>query len=52
MAYSNIIRWSGIAAMVGGVPWVLWSNLFQVSVEAAGGPRRRQRAQCAVRDGA
>jgi hypothetical protein len=51
MASSNIIRWGGIVAMVGGVPWVLWSNLFWVSVEAAGGPRR-QRAQCAVRDGA
>src|SRR4028119_739896 len=38
MSSSDIIRWGGIAAMVGGVLWVLWSNLFRMSVEAAGGP--------------
>lgn len=36
--YSGIIRWGGIAAMLGGVLWVVWSNLFRVSFEAAGGP--------------
>jgi hypothetical protein len=38
MSSSDIIWWGGIAAMVGWVLWVLWSNLFRVSVEAAGGP--------------
>lgn len=38
MTTSDIIRWGGIAAMLGGVLWVVWSNLFRVSVEAAGGP--------------
>src|SRR3712207_9226195 len=35
---SHIIRWGGIAAMLGGVLWVVWRNLFRVSFEAAGGP--------------
>lgn len=35
---SDIIRWGGIAAMLGGVLWVVWSNLFRVSIEVAGGP--------------
>jgi hypothetical protein len=38
MTSSDIIRWGGIAAMLGGVLWVVWSNLFRVSFEAAGGP--------------
>ncbi len=37
-SYSDNIRWGGIAAMLGGVLWVVWSNLFRVSFEAAGGP--------------
>jgi hypothetical protein len=35
---SNIIRWGGLAAMLGGVFWVVWSNLFRAGFEAAGGP--------------
>ena len=38
MTASNITRWGGIAAMLGGVFWVVWSNLFRVNSEAAGGP--------------
>ncbi len=38
MRSSNMIRWGGIAAMLGGVLWVVWSLLFRVSFEAAGGP--------------
>ena len=38
MTSSDIIRWGGIAAMLGGVRWVVWSLLFRVSFEAAGGP--------------
>ncbi len=38
MTSSDIIRWSGIAAMLGGVFWAVWSNLVRVSFEAAGGP--------------
>ncbi len=38
MTSSDIIRWSGIAAMLGGVLWMAWSLLFRVSLEAAGGP--------------
>jgi hypothetical protein len=38
MRSSDIIRWGGIAAMLGGVLWVVWSLLFRVSFEAAGGP--------------
>ena len=38
MSHSDIIRWGGIAVMLGGVLWVVWSNLFRVSFEAAGGP--------------
>ena len=38
MRSSDIIRWAGIAAMLGGVLWVVWSLLFRVSFEAAGGP--------------
>ena len=36
MTSSNIIRWGGIAAMLGGVFWVVWSLLGRVSFEAAG----------------
>ena len=36
MTSLNIIRWGGIAAMVGGVFWVVWSLLGRVSFEAAG----------------
>ena len=35
---SNIIRWGGMAAMLGGVFWVVWSNLFRAGFEAAGSP--------------
>ena len=38
MMSSNIIRWGGIAAMLGGVFWVVWSLLGRVSFEAAGSP--------------
>ena len=38
MTASNITRWGGIVAMLGGVFWAVWSNLFRVSFEAAGGP--------------
>ena len=38
MTSSNITRWGGIAAMVGGVFWVVWSLLGRVSFEAAGSP--------------
>ena len=38
MKSSAMIRWGGIAAMLGGVLWVVWSLLFRVSFEAAGGP--------------
>lgn len=38
MSSSNIVRWGGIAAMVGGVFWVVWSLLGRVSFEAAGSP--------------
>ena len=38
MRSSDIIRWGGIAAMLGGVFWAVWSLLFRVSLEAAGGP--------------
>ena len=38
MTSSNIIRWGGIAAMLGGVFWVVWSLLGRVSFEAAGSP--------------
>ena len=38
MTSSDLIRWSGIAAMLGGVLWVVWSLLVRVSFEAAGGP--------------
>jgi hypothetical protein len=37
MSSSDLIRWSGLAAMVGGVFWVVWSLLARVSFEAAGG---------------
>ena len=36
MTSSNIIRLGGIAAMVGGVFWVVWSLLGRVSFEASG----------------
>jgi hypothetical protein len=38
MTSSDIVRWGGIAAMLGGVPWVLWNNTFRVSNQAAFGP--------------
>src|SRR5215217_3703375 len=38
MTSSNIIHWGGIAAMLGGVFWVVWSLLGRVSFEAAGSP--------------
>ena len=38
MTSSDIIRWGGIATMLGGVLWVVWSNLFRVSPQAAFGP--------------
>jgi hypothetical protein len=38
MTSSNIIRWGAIAAMLGGVFWVVWSLLGRVSFEAAGSP--------------
>jgi hypothetical protein len=38
MTSSNLIRWGGIAAMLGGVFWVVWSLLGRVSFEAAGSP--------------
>jgi hypothetical protein len=38
MTSSNIIRWGGIAAMLGGVFWVVWSLLGRVSFEAAASP--------------
>jgi hypothetical protein len=38
MTSSNIVRWGGIAAMLGGVSWVVWSLLGRVSSEAAGSP--------------
>jgi hypothetical protein len=37
MMSSNIIRWGGIAAMLGGVLWVVWSLLVRVSFQAAFG---------------
>jgi hypothetical protein len=38
MTSSNIVRWGGIAAMLGGLFWVVWSLLGRVSFEAAGSP--------------
>jgi hypothetical protein len=38
MMSSDIIRWGGIAAIIGGVLWVVWSNLFRVSFYAGNGP--------------
>jgi len=38
MSSSNIVRLGGIAAMIGGVFWVVWSLLGRVSFEAAGRP--------------
>jgi hypothetical protein len=38
MTSSNIVRWGGIAAMIAGAFWVVWSLLGQVSFEAAGSP--------------
>ena len=37
MTSSDIIRWGGIAAMLGGVLWVVWSLLVR-SPQAASGP--------------
>src|ERR687890_607483 len=38
MTSSNLIRWGGLAAMLGGGFWVVWSLLGRVSFEAAGSP--------------
>jgi hypothetical protein len=38
MTSSNIVRWGGLAAMIGGLFWVVWSLLGRVSFEAAGSP--------------
>ena len=38
MTSSYLIRWSGIAAMLGGVLWVVWSLLVRVSLQATAGP--------------
>jgi len=38
MTPSNVIRWGGLAAMLGGAFWVVWSLLGRVSFEAAGSP--------------
>ena len=38
MTPSDLIRWSGIAAMLGGVLWVVWSLLVRVSFQATAGP--------------
>ena len=37
MLSSDLIRWSGLAAMLGGVFWVVWSLLYRVSFASAGG---------------
>ena len=37
MTTADLIRWGGIAAMLGGVLWVVWSLLIR-SPQAAGGP--------------
>jgi hypothetical protein len=37
MLYSDTIRWCGVAAMLGGVLWGGWNNLFRVSYQAAMG---------------
>ncbi len=37
MSTSDLIRWSGLAAILGGVFWVVWSLLYRVTFEAAGG---------------
>jgi hypothetical protein len=38
MRSSGIIRWGSITAILGGVLWVLWNNIFRVSNQAAFGP--------------
>jgi hypothetical protein len=38
MTSTNIVRWGSLAAMLGGVFWVVWSLLGRVSFEAAGSP--------------
>jgi hypothetical protein len=38
MPSSDVIRWGGLAAMLGGVFWVVWSLLSRMSMEVAGGP--------------
>jgi hypothetical protein len=38
MRSSGIIRWGSITAILGGVLWVLWNNIFRVSNQAVFGP--------------
>jgi hypothetical protein len=38
MTPSGIIRWGGIAAMIGGALWVVWGLLSRAIPYAAGGP--------------
>jgi len=38
MRPSGIIRWGGIAAMIGGALWVVWGLLSRAIPYAAGGP--------------
>ena len=38
MTTADLIRWGSIAAMLGGVLWVVWNNLSRVSSEAAPSP--------------
>ena len=35
MSSSDLIRWGGFAAMIGGVVWVLWGLLFRAIPESA-----------------
>jgi hypothetical protein len=37
MTNSNLIRWGGVAAVFGGVFWVVWSILSRVGTGVAGG---------------
>jgi hypothetical protein len=38
MTSSDIIRWGGIAAMLGGALWVVWGLLSRAIPYEAGGP--------------
>src|SRR5918993_4192721 len=35
MSSSDLIRWGGFAAMIGGVVWILWGLLFRAIPESA-----------------